>query len=146
MKKILHLPLYVGIILQKNNTVFLVQRTNTNWMSGYWNFPGGLIEKNESIKQAACREAQEEIGVIIMPQDCMLVHVLHVQKNETHTQDIIGFYFKVEKWSKEAINAEPNKITAAQWFNIENLPNNITEHAMLAINGIKKDILYSEHR
>ena len=50
MKEILHLPLYVGIILQKNNSVFLIQRTNTNWMSGYWNFPGGLVEKNESIR------------------------------------------------------------------------------------------------
>ena len=75
----------------------------------------------------------------------MLVHVLHVHKNVMNTQDIIGFYFKVEKWSGEAINAEPNKIAAAQWFDLENLPNNITEHAMLAIDGIKKDILYSEH-
>lgn len=145
MNKSSHLPLYVGIILQKNNDVFLVQRTNTQWMSGYWNFPGGLVEKNESVRQAACREAHEETGVIIAPQECILVHVLQVHKNGKNTQDIIGIYFHVQQWSGAAHNAEPNKIMAAQWFDIHEVPPNTTEHALLALHGLKNKRYYSEH-
>ena len=145
MNNPLHIPLYVGIILQRNNEIFLIQRANTNWMSGYWNFPGGLVEKNETIRQAACREATEEIGVAILPQDFMVAHVLHVHKNETNIQDIIGIYFKTQKWSGQAANNELEKIIAAQWFDINNLPSNITEHALLAIDGLKREYYYSEH-
>ena len=44
MKNIFKLPAYVGIILKNNNQILLVQRHNTDWASGYWNFPGGLLE------------------------------------------------------------------------------------------------------
>jgi len=145
MNNILHIPLYIGIILQKNNEIFLIQRANTNWMSGYWNFPGGLVEKDETIRQAACREAKEEIGVTIVPQDFTVAHVLHVHKNEINTQDIVGIYFKTHQWSGQAINAEPNKIIAADWFDLRKLPHNITEHALLAIDGLKEKNYYSEH-
>lgn len=42
-------PAYVGIILKKDNQVLLVKRTNTDWASGQWNFPGGLLEENETL-------------------------------------------------------------------------------------------------
>ena len=34
MKQMYKLPAYVGIILQKDNQVLLVKRTNTDWASG----------------------------------------------------------------------------------------------------------------
>ena len=94
MKTILTLPAYVGIILKKENQIFLVQRHNTDWASGSWNFPGGLLEENETLTAAAAREAHEEIDVIVKPTDFNLAHVLHVHANEKNTQDIIGFYDK----------------------------------------------------
>ncbi len=45
----LRLPLYVGIILKKDDEIFLIQRSNTNWMSGYWNFPGGLVKNIDGL-------------------------------------------------------------------------------------------------
>src|ERR1700722_17553137 len=99
MKNTYKLPAYVGIILKKDNHVLLVQRHNTNWMSGYWNFPGGLLEENETLTTAAARETEEEVGVIVDPSDFVFSHILHVRANNKNTQDIIGFYFISEKWN-----------------------------------------------
>jgi len=139
------LPAYVGIILQKDESTFLIQRANTNWMSGYWNFPGGLVEKNESLVSAMIRETQEEIGTVVKPYDLTLVHVLHVHKSEENTQDIIGFYFVAHYWKDSPVNNEPNKIIDAQWFQLNHLPLKLTEHAKSALCGIKNGILYSEN-
>lgn len=145
MNIIFTLPIYVGIILKIENTVFMVQRNNTDWMQGYWNFPGGLVEKHETTQQAAIRELYEETGVRVKPENLSLVHVLHVHKNEQNTKDIIGIYFLAEHWSGEPRNNEPKRQIQAQWFNLESLPENITEHATLALQGVLQNEHYSEH-
>ncbi|GMU19700.1 MAG: NUDIX hydrolase [Candidatus Babeliales bacterium] len=136
-------PAYVGIILKKDNQILLVKRTNTDWASGQWNFPGGLLEENETLIAAAVREAQEEVGVKISPNDLQLVHVLQVQKNETHTKDIIGFYFMATTWHGTALNKEPHRHSEIGWFTIDELPQAITEHAQQALFGLKKRVYFS---
>ncbi len=139
------LPAYVGIILKKDNQVLLVQRHNTNWMSGYWNFPGGLLEADETLTVAAARETEEEVGIIVNPSDFVLSHILHVRANNKNTQDIIGFYFVSEKWNGTPINKEPDRHSNVAWFDLDNLPDNITEHALLAIESIKTSKRYFEN-
>lgn len=136
-------PAYVGIILKKDNQILLVKRTNTEWAAGYWNFPGGLLEENETLIAAAAREAKEEIGVTIALTDLKLVHVLQVQKSETHTKEIIGFYFLATNWHGVAFNNEPNRHSEIGWFEIDNLPEKMTEHAQQALHGLQNDIYYS---
>lgn len=139
------IPAYVGIILKKENQVLLVKRTNTDWASGCWNFPGGLLEEQETLINAAIREAQEEVGVTISPKALELVHVLHVLKNEQNTKDIFGFYFMTQRWQSTPINNEPHRHSEIGWFDINNLPEKITDHALAAIDGIKKNRIYSEN-
>ena len=145
MKNIFTLPAYVGIILQENNNLLLVQRHNTDWMSGFWNFPGGLLEEDETLTTAAARETFEEVGVIVKPSDFALTHVLHVRKNDKNTKDIIGLYFVAHSWQGTPINKEPHRHSAIEWFDINELPANITEHALLAIESIKTGNKYSEN-
>ena len=145
MKNIYKLPAYVGIILKKDNQIFLVQRHNTDWASSQWNFPGGLLEENETLATAAAREIFEETDVRVQPNDFRLTHVLHIHANNKNTQDIIGFYFMTETWQGTAINKEPHRHKDAQWFDINNLPENITEHAVAALQSIISDKKYSEN-
>lgn len=144
MKNIYKLPAYVGIILKKENQVLLVQRHNSNWASDYWNFPGGLLEENETLTAAAAREIYEEVGVTVPISNFSFSHILHVQANNKNTQDIIGFYFITEKWNGTPINCEPDKHSNVTWFDLDNLPKHITEHALLAIENIKTKKLYYE--
>ena len=139
------LPAYVGIILKKDNQVLLVKRTNTDWATGKWNFPGGLLEENETLINAAVREAQEEVGVTIKPIDLELVHVIQVKKNEHNTKDIFGFYFMAQIWHGTPINNEPHRHSEIGWFDINKLPENVTEHAQQALDGLQSGIKYSEN-
>jgi len=123
----------------------LVQRHNTDWASGSWNFPGGLLEENETLAAAAIRETYEETDARVKPDDFRLAHVLHVRANDKNTQDIIGFYFMTDTWQGKPINKEPHRHKDAQWFGINNLPENITEHAIAALQSITTDKRYSEN-
>lgn len=138
------LPGYVGIILKKNNHVLLVKRHNTDWASGYWNFPGGLLEEGETLVNAAAREAHEEVGVTIAPNDLELAHVIHVQKGEQSPRDIFGFYFMAQKWHGTPTNKEPDRHSEIGWFDLDNLPDKLTEHALQAIHGLTTNKKYSE--
>lgn len=131
------IPAYVGIILQKDDQFLLVKRCNTDWADGFWNFPGGLLEEDETLLEAAAREAHEEIGVTISPDDFELVHVLQARKTPTHTKEIIGFYFLARKWDGAPFNKEPHRHSAAAWFTSDKLPQEITQHALQAMNAIK---------
>lgn len=142
---IFKLAAYVGIILIHNNQVVLVQRYATDWMGGYWNFPGGLVEQHETILQAAIRETEEEVGVTVDPKDFTLVHVIHVHANGQNTKDIMGFYFMARSWKGTPVNNEPDHHSALGWFDINVLPSPITDHALLALKGLKTDTMYSEH-
>lgn len=136
-------PAYVGIILKKDNQVLLVKRTNTDWASGYWNFPGGLLEENETLVAAAAREALEEVGVSIAQDDLRLVHVMQARKTATHNKEIIGFYFLASQWGGTALNNEPHRHSEIAWFAIDNLPEQITEHAKQALYGLQNKVSYS---
>lgn len=43
-----------------------------------WCVPGGLVDDNELIIEAATREVQEETGLITEPYDCLYVRDLPI--------------------------------------------------------------------
>ena len=51
-----------AIIIQ-NKSIFLARRGPSKKLAGFWEFPGGKIEGNETPKQCLEREIQEELGV-----------------------------------------------------------------------------------
>lgn len=49
-----------GLII-KGNTFLIAQRTGKRHLAGFWEFPGGKIEENETAAQACQRELNEEL-------------------------------------------------------------------------------------
>ncbi|MBU3583863.1 NUDIX domain-containing protein [Polynucleobacter sp. 15G-AUS-farblos] len=54
-----------GILLDEQGRYLLGQRPAGKPYAGYWEVPGGKIEKGESVFQALKRELQEELGIEI---------------------------------------------------------------------------------
>jgi 8-oxo-dGTP diphosphatase len=55
----------VGVLIGADGAFLLTSRPDGKVYSGYWEFPGGKLERGESVEQALRRELQEEIGVTI---------------------------------------------------------------------------------
>lgn len=52
-----------AILLSRDSRVWLGKRGNTRFLPGFWAFPGGRQEENESAQECAYRELEEETGV-----------------------------------------------------------------------------------
>jgi 8-oxo-dGTP diphosphatase len=53
----------VGILMKPNGDILLAQRPPGKPYAGYWEFPGGKVESDESIFDALQREFAEELGL-----------------------------------------------------------------------------------
>lgn len=132
----------VYLILIKNNRILLLRRYNTGFMDGYYSFPAGHVESDETLTQAMVREAKEEIGVDINKEDLRLIHVMH---RKEPNEERINFFFTTEKYEGEPKIKEPHKCDSLSWFNLDNLPNNIIPYIKQVIKDILQKKIYSEY-
>lgn len=133
----------VYLLLRKDNKVLLIRRANTGYRDGYYSFPAGHVEGNESILLAGIREAQEEVGVDILEADMKFVHVMHrVAEEKDHER--VDFFFEVEKWKNEPRNNEPDKCDEVRWFNLDDLPDMLAPVPRMAIQNILAGKSYSD--
>ncbi|MCM8820232.1 MAG: NUDIX domain-containing protein [Candidatus Omnitrophica bacterium] len=66
MKKTLKVA---AALISYKGKILLSQRKRNDHFALLWEFPGGGIEKNEKPNQAIKREIQEELGLIVEPQN-----------------------------------------------------------------------------
>ena len=91
----------VAILVNINKQVLLAQRPPPKSWEGWWEFPGGKIEKNETPVDALYREVYEEIGVKITQ------FTKWVTRKYSHEgNDIKLHFFKVYKWEGEIVSKE----------------------------------------
>ena len=53
-----------GVILEKGK-VFVCRRKKEKSLGGYWEFPGGKVENNESYEESLVRELKEELEMVV---------------------------------------------------------------------------------
>ena len=65
-----------GMIKDLNGSILACMRPEGDAWSGWWEFPGGKVEGNESLKDALSREIEEELGVTVYPRSkvCEINH------------------------------------------------------------------------
>ncbi len=140
-----HIASYV--LLEKDGKIAFLLRANTPWMNNFYSLPAGKVETGESYTQAAIREAKEEAGVIIVPED--LVHVftmqrLHTEEESNGNPEWVDVVFKAKKWQGEAINAEPDVHSQLDWLDPKNLPDNVISYIKQIVEQIEAGKTYTE--
>jgi 8-oxo-dGTP diphosphatase len=129
------------LLLLRDAQVLLLRRQNTGYEDGNYSVIAGHIERNETARQGMVREASEEAGLIIKPQDLVLCHVMH-RKAENER---VAFFFKAERWMGEPRNREPHKCSDLSWFPVDALPTKVIPYIRQAIEETLRGEAYSEH-
>lgn len=133
---------YVLLIVTLHDSILFLKRQNVDFGSNLFALSGGECVYGETPTQAAIREAQEELGITISPDDLELVHTL--SRNGTEN-NLLLLFFKVDKWAGEITNKEPHKHSELLWAPTTQLPTNIIPAHKQALEEIAKDKIYSEH-
>ena len=134
---------FVAVMLKKDNKIVLTKRKKSGWGKGEYALPGGGVDGNETIRTACAREVKEELGVIVKEEDLQVLHVMHgIGKNDIET---IGFFLQTEKWDVEPKNMEPNLHEFIDWYDLDNLPENIVSELKLVLEKISNNEIYSEY-
>lgn len=129
-KRIGHDPiLTAGVLLlvfNESDEVLMQLRTDYN----QWGFPGGAMELGESFEETAIRELKEETNLDI--KELKMIKILSGKDtyreypNGDKLYDITAI-FVIKKYSESLkINDDESKLL--KYFNINNLPNNMTTH------------------
>jgi 8-oxo-dGTP pyrophosphatase MutT (NUDIX family) len=132
----------VFLIFRDGDKVLLLRRANTGYMDGSYSLPAGHVDGDEPAVAAACREAKEEVGVDITPDDLEFVHVMH-EKAEGHER--VNFGFEVQHYKGTLANTEPNKCDALRWASIHDLPRNTVSQVRVILEQVDKGAVYSDH-
>ncbi len=75
-----------ALILENSAEQVLVVKAN---YKPYWTFPGGIIDPNETPKEAAVRETREEVGLEVALDDLSFVAVIDRKSNLMQTYQFI---------------------------------------------------------
>ena len=88
---------------------------------------------------ALIREAEEEIGVTIKPEDVQFSHVMH----NSSSGGRVAFFFTVTIWQGEPTNREPEKCSALDWFALGGLPDHMIDYCRVAMKHITDGTSFS---
>ncbi len=125
----LRVPVAVHLFLQREGKVLLLRRCNTGYEDGNYSVIAGHLDGGEEIKAAMIREAEEEAGISVRPDELEVVGVMHRKSEEER----VDFFFTARSWSGEIVNCEPRKCDELAWFPLDDLPENMVPYVRRAL-------------
>ena len=119
----------VHLFLLRGEQVLLLRRFNTGYEDGNYSVPAGHLDGGEQVIQAAIREAREEIGIEIAPEDLAVPGIMH-RKAEDERIDV---FVAATRWTGEPRNCEPDKCDELRWVDNDTLPENVIPYVRRAL-------------
>lgn len=104
----------IAVIMDEQKRLLITQRAPHLSKGGYWEFPGGKLELNESPELALIREVYEEVGLEILSYD-YLGDVHHAYD----TYEVILYGYVVRQYRGVAQCCESQ--TGMRWVSLDEL-------------------------
>jgi 8-oxo-dGTP diphosphatase len=130
----------VHVLLLRGTELLLTKRRGGAF-DGRWHLPSGKLDTGEDVLTAAAREAEEEVGVLIDPDDFTHVHTIHV--NGSGPEPRLGPFFATTTWIGEPFNREPEKCSDLGWFDLNHLPDDLIEYPAAGIAAYRRGTPFS---
>lgn len=106
----------VGILIKEHSLVLMGKRPGGKPYAGYWEFPGGKLEANESIIAALKRELLEELGIQITLDEKHCHEIMMLEHDYPHAYVRLHVCL-VDRWEGEPVGLENQELS---WQNIVN--------------------------
>jgi len=107
-----------------SHQVLLVQRKNQPFQ-GQWALPGGFVETDEDLEQAAIRELEEETGLKL--KRMKQVFAFGALHRDPRQRVVTVAYCSILNKNRDVQGA--SDVSAAQWFELNQLPELAFDHA-----------------
>jgi 8-oxo-dGTP diphosphatase len=119
--------------------VLLQLRRGTGYMDGFWAMAAaGHVEADESVLEAAGREAAEELGVGVDPDDLMPLCAMHrTGGNHQPIDERVDFFFELRRWRGEPRLVEQDKAADLRWFRLGALPAPVVSHELFVLDRLR---------
>lgn len=114
MSKVIHVS--IGIIINHEGKILITQRAKTALHGGYWEFPGGKVEAQESPEIALVREIYEEVGLEIAS-----FRYLGTVSYAYETGKVKLYAYLIKGNGYQGIAECLEEQTALSWVNVEDL-------------------------
>lgn len=103
-------------VIMRGNRVLIAKRSDDAHQGGLWEFPGGKVESNETVRHALKRELKEELDIEVNLSDGVqpLISIRHDYGDKAVLLDV----WVVSSFEGEAVGAEGQPI---KWVEKENL-------------------------
>ena len=122
----------VNVYVVNDGKVLLSRRANTGWKDGFLCAPGGHVEQGETPTQAMIREIQEELGVMVRPDD---LEFLCVAVRNTSPTEYVAYEFVLRDSAYTFSNNEPDKCSELVWVDPARLSDDIIDDFKSIIEG-----------
>jgi 8-oxo-dGTP diphosphatase len=126
------------VILRRGGEALLQLRQNTGYMDGYWaTAAAGHVEADESVFEAAVREAREELGIEVAHADLRPLCGMHrTHANHRSIDERVDFFFACWAWSGEPRLLESDKAADLRWWALDDLPSNVVPHERSVLDSL----------
>jgi 8-oxo-dGTP diphosphatase len=124
----------VHLFLIRDGQVLLLRRFNTGYEDGQYSVIAGHLDGGEEVTTAMRREAREEAGIEIAPENLRVVGVMHRKS----TEERIDFFLTTTEWAGEITNREPTKCDELAWFDLDRLPENVIPYVRRALENYRR--------
>ena len=111
--------------------VLLIQRGNDPY-KGYWAFPGGFLNMDETVARCAERELEEETGIVLTGMQ--LVGIYSDVERDPRGRVITAAYAAMTTMP-EAVDSDD--AAAAQWWPLNALPKLAFDHDKILADAIR---------
>jgi dihydrofolate reductase/8-oxo-dGTP pyrophosphatase MutT (NUDIX family) len=120
--------------------VLLQLRRGTGYLDGRWaHGAAGHVELGESVLDAAAREAAEELGVQVDPDD--LEHVATGHRTvaaHQPSEERIDLFLSTRSWRGDPAVQEPDKVAELRWWPLAALPEAVVPHERGALEELAR--------
>ena len=106
-----------GVLVDSDGRLLIGRRAANKDFAGYWEFPGGKIEKNETPEAALVRELREELS-IDTNRSC-LAPVLFASHDYNHFHLLMPV-FVLRQWRGD-ITPRAETFSAIKWLQLKDL-------------------------